>query len=244
MLRSHKFAGHSEPVTKTHKEAHQRPEGRLIEAAMKRMSVSGRQLADRVKMSEGRVRQIVNGYRTEGGSVIPISGPADTVARIATEVGISAREMREAGREDVAAEMNPLRSVGVTEDGALWLSDNAERHQALREWLDEVQTSQPDLKPPTDALTLWDFEQLMEAAIAAHHDELRFKDYFIEMFGRRQTSSPTEPDVYGRRPEGGDGDDSERAAAPNTEAVSEVDDTLGAAAKEQEIQGSGEEGSI
>lgn len=196
------------------KDQHQRPEGRLIEHAMKtaKPKLSGRKLAERVGLSEGRIRQILNGYRIEGGQVIQIIGPADTVARMAEAAGVPAAEMRAAGREDAADEMSPLKSIGVTEAGDLWLADNADRLVAMREWLDSVQFTDAIETPPIELLSLWDFEQLMEAALVKHKDELRLKDYFIEMFGRRQTSSPMAPDpVFG-----GDGNaDNPGGSAPN-----------------------------
>lgn len=232
-LRSHKFAGHSAVVNKSLKEQHQRPEGRLIEAAMKSPKLSGRKLAELVGLSEGRIRQILNGYKSEGGQLIPIIGPADTVARMAEAVGVSAKEMREAGREDVAAEMTPLRSIGLTEDGGLWLSDTNDRLAELRRWMDDPEGADAGQPPPIGPLSLWDFEQLLEAVLVKHQDEIRLKDYFIEMFGRKQTSYPVANDPYSS---GGDGDaDDTRGSAPIDAAAEAAHDEEHTIESEQEV---------
>lgn len=69
--------------------------------------MSQRELARRVGMSEGRIRQIINGYQSTGSMVVPIVGPADTVARMAVAAGLSPAQLREVGRDDVADAMRP-----------------------------------------------------------------------------------------------------------------------------------------
>lgn len=81
----------------------QPPEGRLISASLKRTGLSARKAADLAGISEGRWRQIVNGYQTPSAGVhIQVSGPADTVARMARVVGVTRAELINAGREDAA----------------------------------------------------------------------------------------------------------------------------------------------
>lgn len=175
-------------MTESLKDRYQRPEGRLVERAMKRPpKVSGRKLAEQVGLSEGRIRQIVNGYRTEAGVVLEIEAPTDTLARIAEVLQIGADEMAGAGRADVAAQLRENPRVGMTEDGALWLSDNSEEVAALRVWLNE---DEPGTAPPTIALALWEVDELLDAAKAKHRDEMHLLNLIIAA----------------RRSKGGDGD--------------------------------------
>lgn len=185
-LCSRKFAGHDSSMSEL-KERHQRPEGRLIEQALKRApKKSMRKLADEVGLSEGRVRQIVNGYQSHGeGQVIGIVGPADTVARMALAAGVTVEEMRAAGRPDAAEEMNPLRGVGITEEGDLWLSSHEEELTELAAWLEEPEEGRG--APPTRALVLWDVDQLLLAAQERHRDEVRLLNYMIAAVSRRAT---------------------------------------------------------
>lgn len=113
----------------TLKEQHQRPEGALIEAALNQAvpKVSQRELARRVGMSEGRIRQILNGYQSQGGVVFPIIGPPDTVARMAVAAGLTPAQMREVGRDDVADAMRPTmapegRTIPLTRQQSDYLS--------------------------------------------------------------------------------------------------------------------------
>jgi hypothetical protein len=59
-------------------------------------------------ISETRWRQIENGYRPERGVNYPESGPAQTVARMAAVVGVTPQQMTEAGRPDVAGELEAI----------------------------------------------------------------------------------------------------------------------------------------
>lgn len=168
-------------MNKSLKEQHQRPEGRLIEAAMKKApKTSGRQLGLDIGLSEGRIRQIVNGYKTEAGMVLEIVAPADTLARIAEHLKISADDMRNAGRPDVATLLDERPRVGVTEDGELWLSDNTEELDALRAW---VAQEDPHGSPPTIALSLWEVDELLEAAKVKHRDEMRLLSFMVHAVG-------------------------------------------------------------
>ena len=52
------------------------PEGKLIQAAIKRAGLSARKAADRAGISEGRWRQIASGYQVAAkGTYIPWWGP-------------------------------------------------------------------------------------------------------------------------------------------------------------------------
>lgn len=89
----------------------QRPEGALIEGARERMQpkMSGRAAAAAAGISDGRWRQIINGYLSAGqGHYIPVIAPPDTLARMARVVGVSPEQLTEVGREDAAAELLKL----------------------------------------------------------------------------------------------------------------------------------------
>lgn len=81
------------------------PEGKLIADALKRLHMSQREAAKRSGISESRWRQIVSGYQKIGDTYVPVRGPADTVARMASVVRLAPHLLSEAKRPDVAAEM-------------------------------------------------------------------------------------------------------------------------------------------
>jgi hypothetical protein len=83
----------------------QRPEGALIEqvreARAPRLSI--------------RAAAIVSGYQSAGaGQYITVVGPAETIARMAKVVGVTAEQLMEAGREDAAAELMRLHRIART----------------------------------------------------------------------------------------------------------------------------------
>lgn len=87
----------------------QPPEGKLIAAALKRSGMSARKAAKLVPISEGRWRQIVNGYQTVSAGVhIPVEGPPETVARMASVVRVTPEQLEQVGRADVAEELRAL----------------------------------------------------------------------------------------------------------------------------------------
>ena len=90
----------------------QRPEGELIAAALEAHTprLSARKAADLAGMSDGRWRQIVNGYQNAGaGNYIPVKAPADTIARMADVVGVTPEQLMAAGRGDAAQELYTLQ---------------------------------------------------------------------------------------------------------------------------------------
>jgi hypothetical protein len=90
----------------------QPPEGALIKAAQKRIGKSARKAAREAGISEGRWRQIVDGYQSVStGLYAPVRGPAHTVARMATAVGLTPAELEAAGRSDVADAMRQAESA-------------------------------------------------------------------------------------------------------------------------------------
>lgn len=203
------------------------PWGRLLEDARKaiRPKMGVRAAAENAGISEGRWRQITKGYQATGGGHIPVPGPAETLARMAEAVGVTAEQMEAASRPDVANEMRTLRSVGVTEQGDLWLDDHSQELSELRDWL-ETLTEDDVPQPPTRPLMLWDYEQLLEAMAAKVRDEMQLKDHFINVLSDR----PTQWEY----------DELQARLDAAMEALSERPPNLGAVAKEGVIEDPGE----
>ncbi|MFE3149096.1 helix-turn-helix domain-containing protein [Streptomyces sp. NPDC059218] len=78
------------------------PEAVLIEEARKRARISGRKAAQRADISPTRWAQIITGYQAVGGNYIPVRAPDVTVARMARATGVTADQLRDAGRPDAA----------------------------------------------------------------------------------------------------------------------------------------------
>ena len=88
------------------------PEGKLITEARKRARLSGREAARRAGISEGRWRQIVNGYMvvTKGVYSPVVGAPAETIARMAQSVDVTPEQLESAGRADAAEELRKLNA--------------------------------------------------------------------------------------------------------------------------------------
>lgn len=224
------FAAHSDCVNNDMKARYQRPEGKLIEDALdSRPKMSRRKLAEAVDLSEGRVRQIVNGYKTEGGSVIDIVAPADTLARIAEVLELTAGALEGAGRADVAELLRTSPRVGVTEEGDLWIADLEEEIALLEAWL---QTDRSD-RPPAQALALWSTDELMAAAARAHRDEVKLLNYVVHTL---RTSKRKEGSEHGQSSAEKSGGEVGGLSVvdPTPEESSEDDESLAVAALETE----------
>lgn len=90
-------------------------EGALIEAARERRvpRISIRKLAELAGISDARWRQIEKGYSTpRRGYHIPVTAPPETLGRMAHAVDVSAKELREAGRDDAADWFDNALGVG------------------------------------------------------------------------------------------------------------------------------------
>lgn len=86
------------------------PWGALITTALARRGLSAREAARRAGLSEGRWRQITGGYQVVSPGVYAhVRGPACTLARMADAAGVSAAELRAAGREDAAVVLESQR---------------------------------------------------------------------------------------------------------------------------------------
>ncbi|QDK02799.1 immunity repressor [Gordonia phage Squiddly] len=94
----------------------QPPEGELLERLRtdKHPKLSVREAARRAGISGSRWTQIERGYKQETKDVrVPARAPADTLARMARVVGASADQLREAGRDDAADELQASLGRGL-----------------------------------------------------------------------------------------------------------------------------------
>jgi transcriptional regulator with XRE-family HTH domain len=79
------------------------PWGALITAALASEGISAREAARRAGLSEGRWRQITAGYQVVSpGIYAHVRGPAATVAKMASVVGVTPAQLQAAGRDDAA----------------------------------------------------------------------------------------------------------------------------------------------
>lgn len=86
------------------------PEGELIQSALARAGMSARAAAKSAGISEGRWRQIVNGYQVvTKGTYVPVTdAPAATVAAMAKAVGLTPAQLADVGRDDAAQHLEEL----------------------------------------------------------------------------------------------------------------------------------------
>lgn len=80
------------------------PWGTLISDALRRAGMSAREAAGHAGMSEGRWRQIAGGYQVvSAGVYAPVRGPAVTLAKMASVIGVTPAELTASGRPDAAS---------------------------------------------------------------------------------------------------------------------------------------------
>ena len=92
----------------------------------------------KVGLSDTRLRQILNGYiPLGGGQFAEVSAPAETLARIAIELGVTAESMAATGRTDAAALMATwLGRRDQLKSGLARESEDDElARQEMRAWL-------------------------------------------------------------------------------------------------------------
>lgn len=150
-------------------------EGKLLKDAVKASGTSVRAAALKVGLSDTRLRQILNGYIPLGsGQFAEVSAPAETLARIAIELGISAESMAATGRADAAAIMvawQGRRDLHKS-DLARESEDDVLARQEMRAWLDRNPGDLvDDWDPPTLGLRLFSTAQLFEA-LADRYNEM------------------------------------------------------------------------
>ena len=143
---------------------HQQPEGQLIADALTRLRLSARQGAKGTGISDTRLRHIAKGYQPVGrGQVIEVVAPADTLARIADRLGITADQLRGAGRDDAAEILttSTARTHGV---GVVLDMGRYERAlESLSDWMADDTNPEQEIHPPTEGLWLWTPGQLSDA---------------------------------------------------------------------------------
>lgn len=95
----------------------------------------------------------------------------------------------------------------------LFQSD-ADALAALSDWVrNSAQKGSTATAPPTEALLLWDFDQLLEALAAKHEEELALKDRQAEQYNREAEDLAAE---LHRRGGDGDADATAGGSAPTT----------------------------
>lgn len=82
-----------------------------MDAARRRARLSIREAARRAGMSDARWRQITSGYQSVSGEPIPVTAPAETLARMAQVVGVTGEELQRAGREDAATALEEITPI-------------------------------------------------------------------------------------------------------------------------------------
>ena len=117
----------------------------MIQRAADRKQLSVRTLAPLAGISEGRWRQIVNGYQSVGrGEFVAVTAPALTLARMARAVGLDAPALRAAGRTDAADELERLRDEPPHRDDAPARANIGRMELAIRRIEDVL--DHPDLE--------------------------------------------------------------------------------------------------
>lgn len=81
----------------------------VFDRALQLSGLSQNAAAKAAGITGPRWRQIVSGVEKKGGMQVPTRGPAETLARMASVVGVSAATLRRLGRPDAALALN--RSV-------------------------------------------------------------------------------------------------------------------------------------
>lgn len=100
----------------------QRPEGKIIQEALKADGRSVRKVAAQAGMSDGRWRQIVKGsMQVSPGVVNEVVAPPATLARMASVVGVTPAQLAESGRTDAADLLARMgeEGTGATQGAAL-----------------------------------------------------------------------------------------------------------------------------
>lgn len=138
----------------------QRPEGAVIERALKRKNLSARAAAEKAGISEGRWRQVMNGYQATGqGKYVDAVGTDVTVAHMAKAVEVTPEELDAAGRPDAALLLRDLYEQDAKPEGVeaelKAIRDNPERPSHLRSW----------------AQTLLDQHEAIRQAIRAENEQ-------------------------------------------------------------------------
>lgn len=124
-------------------EERQRPEGRLIAAAMYRRRLRRPAAAQMIGVSEGWLGNVVKGYRSDGsGRTKPVVADAAMLARVAHALCVGADELRAAGRDDAVEPLLLLAGMRLEDD----LRDNGAPLRKLLAIRDAVDSLIADLR--------------------------------------------------------------------------------------------------
>lgn len=127
---------------------YQRPEGKVLGDAMKRSGKSARKIAPDTGLTDSRLRHIVNGYQPVGqGQKIVVVAPAETLARVAQALGVSADQLDEAGRSDAADLLRDMpEPIKETPEPnvAEMMREILQRQRAMEQRLDELARNQSE----------------------------------------------------------------------------------------------------
>lgn len=137
-----------------------KPEGELLQRLIKASRRSQRGVAKSIGLSDTRLRQILQGVQPAGGGqFIEVTAPADTLARIAAEVGATPEELDEVGRADVAQEMRRTEKAASMHRHPA-RSGIALAAKSLEDWMRQGHYLGTD--PPSDGLRIFTDEQIVE----------------------------------------------------------------------------------
>lgn len=218
----------------------QKPEGKLLHEAMQREGLSFRAIAAQIGMSDARVRNIINGYQAVGrGQRIDITGPEDTVAKIAAVVQVTPEQLEAAGRHDAARALRRRLPGGEMPDWARMNLDDASwrhvvaTHEEIREWAEDPE----NFLPPESILEYFKTDSLLaeiEGRMAQAERVLNpyfWQQGFDSDVYNRGGSSPDESEGVdrGTSAEKSDGGASVTRLTPRPDS-SDLDETLDPAA--------------
>lgn len=205
------------------KEQNQRPEGALLERALMGPPRKGlRELAREIGLSDARVRQIINGYRTESGQTIQIVGPPETVARMAYALGVTPDQLENAGRSDAASSLRDvIEATGNQGVKRMEVALDVRALKAeLREWIDTSMTQALYENPPPEGpLYLW--RQNVLADVLADR-VLAMQEHITELRGQLYERDVAIAEVL-EIARGGDEHDERSAAASKVPEVGPAD---------------------
>lgn len=218
-MRSHKFAVDGCDMEKSE---YQRPEGRLIAEALRVSKRSVRSLAPEVGVSDTRIRHIINGYQPVGrGQVIEIEAPADTLAKLAQAVGLTASDLIRAGRNDAAELLSPTAEWVEDDYFAVSTAPFETAADLLREYLETPPRDRP-VTPPVECLVLWSVDDLLDGIEEAHKREVRFMKSLVSKSPRAAEKGFTMHDMIAAMRRGEVDEDEGSGSGDNAAATNQA----------------------
>lgn len=165
-------------------------EATLIATAQKSSRLSNRKAAKKAGMSEGRWRQIIQGYQTVSGVHVPVSAPAETLARMAQVVGATPDQLVEAGRDDAAEALDARSPIdGPQSDDSSTVAQLETRVARLEQELAERERAQRSDYPedPLIRLIEGDTEHLSRDQLSHYVDRLtQIRDHLAQQLDEKE----------------------------------------------------------